>query len=271
MGMCVTNHTVEKCAASLQAKRPIEPDRFPVGPASAVATLIYEREKPQLRTVSTLLEYFSCLRLMMGAYAYCGTHKVESKLVPGAQVVFFPWETALGYADNSMHKVLEISIPEPHKLRWIRVRDEKTRATMAHLINEGYPGGEAIDTAMSKHAHHWDMEDKTVAADTSSTLASIQDAKAAGSHSQTPRGQKRAASGKGAGGKNAGGKGCGKLAGRDQHGKLICGPFNGKKGCKAPCPRGQRHCCNVMAPDGKACEGRYGHPHHGASKCPLRG
>ena len=75
LGSCVTNHPVEKAVNSLQVKRPVEPERLPIGPASAVATLIYEREKPQTRTVSTLLEYFSCLRLIMGTYAYCGTHR----------------------------------------------------------------------------------------------------------------------------------------------------------------------------------------------------
>ena len=141
---------------------------------------------------------------------------------------------------------------------------------MTRLINEGYPGGEAIETAMLRHAHYWDMEDKPVAADTSSTLASIQDAEAAGSHSQTPRGQKRAANGKGAGGTRTGGGGS-ERANRDQDHNLICAPFNGKKGCRLPCPQGHRHTCNVMAPDGKACEGRYGHPAHSAAKCPLKG
>ena len=92
---------------------------------------------------------------------------------------------------------------------------------MAHLINEGYPGGEALDAAAAKHAHYWDMEDKVVAADTSGTLASIQDAEAAGSYSQPPRGQKRPAEGKGAGGKNPKGKGKGKQASRDQQGRLT--------------------------------------------------
>ena len=54
----------------------------------------------------------------------------------------------------------------------------------------------------------------------------------------------------------------------------ICGAFNVKKGCGPEhlCPRKQRHCCNVVGPDGKACEGRVGHPKHSASNCPhIRG
>ena len=270
LGACVTNHPVEKAVSSLQVKRPMEPERLPIGPASAVATLIYEREKPQTRTVSTLLEYFSCLRLIMGTYAYCGTHQVESKVAPGTRVVFFPWENALGYADDSMNKVLEISIPEADKLRWIRKRDEKTRATMAHLINEGYPGGEAIEAAVAQHAHYWDMEDRTVAADTESTLAALRDAEAAGSYvkaprNQAPRGQKRQQpEGKG----NPGRKEV-KLAREDSKRRKICGPWNGKKGCWEPCRNREQHVCNVIAADGKACAGRFGKPGHNALQCPI--
>ena len=145
------------------------------------------------------------------------------------------------------------------------MRDEKTRATMAHLINEGYPGGEAIETAMVKHAHFWDMEDKTVAADTSSSLASIRDAEAMGSHDQAPRGHKRPAETKGAKGNSAGMK----FAQVDAKRVRICGAWNGKKGCRETCPRGQRHCCNIVAPDGKACEGRLGPRNHKGINCPL--
>ena len=49
----MTPHTVEKCVSSLQAKRPIEPERLPVGPAGAEAALIYERERPQTRTIGS--------------------------------------------------------------------------------------------------------------------------------------------------------------------------------------------------------------------------
>ena len=59
---------------------------------------------------------------------------------------------------------------------------------------------------MVKHAHLWDTEDKSVAADISTTLAPLRDAEAAGSRdlaprNQAPRGLKRQAEGKGAQGK----------------------------------------------------------------------
>ena len=94
----------------------------------------------------------------------------ESKLFPGTHVVFFPFGTALEHHDIALHKNLEIAIPEHTKLRWVRSRDHHTRDEMAQLINEGMPGGEAIGKAMDKHKPLWDMEDKTVAADTSTSL-----------------------------------------------------------------------------------------------------
>ena len=87
-GKCMTNHVVEKAVTALQAKHPVEPERLPVGPPGATATLLVERERPQTRVVSTLLAYFAALRVLLGTYAYCGTHKVESQEKPGAQVEF---------------------------------------------------------------------------------------------------------------------------------------------------------------------------------------
>ena len=140
---------------------------------------------------------------------------------------------------------------------------------MTHLINEGYPGGESIEAAVAQHAHYWDMEDKPVAADTESTLAALRDAEAAGSYSRTPRqqaprGQKRQQPE----GKNNNGRGV-KLAREDSNKKRICGPWNGKKGCWNPCRMQEKHVCNVLAPDGKACAGRFGKPGHNALQCPL--
>ena len=80
-----------------------------------------------------------------------------------------PIGTAIEYHDTALHKTLEIAIPEHTKLRWVRYRDQRTRDEMAQLINEGMPGGEAILKALEKHKHLWDMEDGTVAAETSTS------------------------------------------------------------------------------------------------------
>ena len=228
---------------SLEAKRPVEPERLPVGPAGSAAALIYEREKPQVKSVRTLLEYFSALRLLMGTYAYCGTDMVDSTECPGTKVQYFPWEVALGYADDSMHKCIENNVPEHEKLRWIRLRDERTRAHMSHLINQGTPGGEALRAAWKGLAHLWDMEDKVVAAKTREEAADLGSSSAA--DTRTDRGAK--------GGKRPAMDGV-RMAHADSKKRKICGGYNSKRGCEEPCPRGERHICSVIGKNGRICE-----------------
>ena len=146
-------------------------------------------------------------------------------------------------------------------MKWLRIRDEKTRGTMASLINEGHPGGEAIQMAVVKHAHLWDMEDKTTAADTLSTRESWQDTAMDEGQGNQPRGSKRAMS--------ADFKG-NRLAFVDAKKRKICGTYNGKKGCPEPCFKGMRHTCNIIGSHNKACECRVGSPHHTALNCPQR-
>ena len=107
-----TLHPVEKAVTLRQSKRPQEPERLPVGGGA----LVYETVRPATRDVNTPLGYIASLRLIMGTYAYCGSHQVTSKKDPTKEVVFFPWEVALGYADEAMEKVLEIPIFEDRKL-----------------------------------------------------------------------------------------------------------------------------------------------------------
>ena len=256
----MTNHTVEKAVSSLQAKRPIEPDRVPVGPAGAQSVLIYERERPQTRTVNTVLEYIAALRLLVGVYAFCGTDMVSSKKVPGTTVEFFGWEIALGYADNALHKVLEVAIAESQKLAWLRRRDERTRAKMAHHINQGMPGGEALQLAWQENLYFWDMEDRA-------TLIETRDEKPASLKRGRSRSKPRAASGSKGGGQDL--TSTIKYAQFDNSKKRkLCGKYNSKSGaCATPCRNGLLHVCSVIKPNGKVCEAKD----HGAWRCPYAG
>lgn len=80
--MAVTNRPVEKAAIRLQAKKPFEPESHLVGGDSGEGALVYEHAHPQQRSVHSLLGYFCSLRLIMGTYAHCGSHKVQSKVDP---------------------------------------------------------------------------------------------------------------------------------------------------------------------------------------------
>ena len=225
---------------------------------------MYETVKPLSRAVDTPLAYISALRLITGAYAYCGTHEVPSKLHKDTLVRFFPWEVALGYADEVMDQVLNIDIPEEKKLKWVRLRDESTRGEMAQLINDGWPGGEALTEAMKSQAHYWKMEDKTVAAPVISDapppniaeplgLKRTRDDRRLGARSQSggvPKQRK--------GGNPMEGI---KVISTDKRGVKYCGKYNSFRGCsrhERDCPQNARHLCSFQIERGVAC-GRTDH------------
>ena len=123
-----------------------------------------ETSRRSNRQIATTLEYYSALRLLMGAYAYCGTHVVQASgeaLLREAprHVQYFTLQRTLQYADEVMQFTIKISIPEAEKLAWMRRRDEQIRTEMAALMNDGRPGDEALQEAGSKYAHLWVMRD----------------------------------------------------------------------------------------------------------------
>ena len=260
LALTLSNHELEKCVNSLQAKTPNEPDRHPIGPPGAESALIYERERPQKRKIETILHYFSALRLLMGTYAYCGTDRVPSVAFPGTTVEFFPWEVSHGYADDCMHKCLEMNMPEHARMRWLRLRDERTRAQMAHLINQGVPGGEALTQAWRELAHLWDMKDGVVAAEThseaagSSYMGGHAQQENTSSDSKAKRAKSDANPMKGV-----------RLASQDNNRKKLCGAWNSVRGCNEPCHKKQRHACSVIGRDSQICLSRE----HNAQNCPI--
>ena len=257
--LSMTNHTVEKCVSSLQAKRPVEPERVPIGPTGT--KLIYETERPQTRAVHTLMEYIAALRLLMNVYAYCGTDLVPSQVVPGTTIEFFSYEAAIGYADNALHKVLEVAISESSKLRWLRLRDERTRAKMGHYINQGTPGGEALHLAWTEHQHLWDMEDRVAVIETREEVEAA----------PPPRPRSRSAArpakkgkGRGSGSREENPLQGVRQSGTDNKKRKICGGYNSRRGCRHPCSQNQLHVCNILKPNNKVCEDK----HHNAFSCP---
>ena len=150
----------------------------------------------------------------------------------------------MAYVDDAMERTLEIGIPESSKLDWVRARDQATRSEMAQMINEGWPGGEAIEQALKNQAHYWKMEDKVAAAprEHESSPASLPKRQ----RLDDGRPQKKA---------NI-------LAGvsvcqTDRRKRKICGKWNGPNGCSShekDCPSRGRHVCNVKLPSGMPCE-----------------
>ena len=152
-----------------------------------------------------------------------------------------------------------MAIAESYKLGWLRRRDERTRAKMAHHINQGMPGGEALQLAWNENLYLWDMEDRTM-------LQETRDEAAAAPKRGRSRSKPRTASGpKGGPAKNP--QNVRHSAFDNTKKRKICGTYNGKRGCNSPCPNGLLHVCNVIKPDGKVCEAR----NHTAWRCPHRG
>ena len=96
---------VEKVKTAEEHKTTTDPIQLTIGGAGEDGGhLIYEAPgRKSARKISSTLEYVSALRVVMGTYAFCGTHKVDSHADPAVKVTYFPWETALGVLRRSHH------------------------------------------------------------------------------------------------------------------------------------------------------------------------
>ena len=135
--------------------------------------LLVQTHYPRRRVVEGSLEYISALRVVMGCYSYVGSFTVSRE---GKNLVFFPWQDALAYADSCMSQALIMGRKlksEGALVAWLRRRDELIRADMAARINdlsEELTGAEALAKAMEEHKHLWNMKDGEVPANTSGEL-----------------------------------------------------------------------------------------------------
>ena len=132
---------------------------------------------------------------------------------------------------------------------------------MVGLTNDGWPGGEALQSAVERLAHFWRMEDKTVAVPLRNDLQD-QDEPIRGPPSKAPRrnapGPCRQALDPYVFHKN--GKPLSKLS-QDSNGNKFCGKFNSAKGCtrdERDCPQKGIHGCNIRLRSGQGC-GRRDH------------
>ena len=213
--------------------------------------MIYETQRKSSRQISSCLDYVTALRVIMNTYAYCGTHRVAAADDAGKQIVFFPFEAALGYVDEVTVALQQINLKsEPERLAWLRKRDEAVRSEMVALINDGFSGGEAIGKAWSKLAHMWIMRDHT-------SIAASTDAELYCQPFPPAKRQRQEEGGKSQG-KGKGNKQTGKLrtSTKDRQDRKICGAFNSAKGCvrdERSCPQGGRHVCSVLGSNNIVC------------------
>ena len=252
---------VEKAKSQDDDKYKHEPTDVPVGGVMPDGTrLVLEHTRRSHRIVGSCLEYVAALRLIMGTYAFCGSHMVQSTgeaLLRDAarQVRFFTWAAMLRYCDEVMLYAVGAPVnSETERLSWIRRRDEMIRTEMAALMNEGIPGDEALATSCSKFHHMWIMRDQmTVAPPVVQQLAIMDYNPGAKRDREEPKGGKGKGKGKDKDKRPRTDNGP-RLASTHNSQKL-CGAFNSKRGCpnEKSCPQRARHVCSVILPNGSVC------------------
>ena len=173
---------------------------------------------------------------------------------------------ALNYCDELTELVIKLDAPEQNKVPWLRSRDETTRADMAQLVNEGWPGGEALVKAKQQKAHYWRMADGTVASVCETAVPTrspsrgrerSRDNRGRGKQGPKPRNQQQ-------NGQKPPQQNVQKTISMDSNGIKYCGAFNTARGCpnnERKCAQRGRHACSVMLDKGKAC----GRKDHGAT------
>ena len=251
---------VEKAKSQDDDKYKTEPTDVPVGGMLPDGTrLLLEHTRRSHRVVGSALEYVAALRLIMGTYAFCGSHMVQSTgeaLLRDApkQVRFFSWAAMLKYCDEVMMYAIGAPVnSELERVNWVRRRDEMIRTEMSALLNEGIPGDEALATACSKFHHMWIMRDQSAVAPPVPQQLAIMDHTAG---TKRDREEQK-------------GKGKGKDKGKDKrprtdsgprlasthNGQKLCGAYNAKRGCpnEKACPQRARHVCSVILPNGSVC------------------
>ena len=127
--------------------------------------------------VKDLVDYYFRLRILANAYSLAGSHKVDSVLTPGTQVVFSPLEVNLNYADQALRKDFAVPSPPAAQLLWLESKDLHTRSKMVEMLRLAMPQGEALTKALAESELLWNSP---------SQLSHLPSADAAAANSSAP-------------------------------------------------------------------------------------
>jgi hypothetical protein len=216
---------VRKMRSVLQDKIPPARDSVPL-PQGARIEFEFQAEL----SVTSLIQYYFCLRTLAYAWAMAGNYDVESVQKPGSQVRMMNLTSALDYADKCLRLTLEYG---GQCRQWLESRDILTRGRMVTLMRRGWPAVEALTAAWAESHLDWRARDThQVPRERSSAKKHPRDSS---SESRTKR-QKKAQS----------------TVSTLPGGKTFCKPWNDERGCKVKnCPK--IHGCDIRLPSGKAC------------------
>ena len=188
--------------------------------------------------IKDLVDYYFRLRILANAYILAGSHKVDSVLAPGTQVVFSPLEVNLNYADQALRKAFAVPSPPAAQLQWLESRDLHTRSKTVEMLRLAMPQEEALTKALAESELLWNSP---------SQLSHLPSADAAAANLATPS----------------------KVARKEKtvneyKGRPICKKRNDNRGCSEPCPDKKLHVCDVRLLSGQAC----GSKDHVRAACP---
>ena len=121
---------------------------------TGIAILVdHNNDKPE--KIVTEWDYYNKMKTWAYAMAWAGTDMVSG---PWGEVRRCPLDVFINYAEEAYRRA--IRTPEP--LKWLRERDEKTRAKMIeHMLDTDgpLPAGKALDKAFKEDLHNlWDIE-----------------------------------------------------------------------------------------------------------------
>ena len=225
------------------------------------------------KKVVDIFDYYCRLKIWAYAMAWAGSDMVQGQWGECRQC---PLDVFMEYAEDAYKKAQKT--PDP--LKWIRERDEQTRAKMISYMQDpdsGLPAGKALQAARKELHNLWDISKETAKIASSASAAEgiskadfIRMAKSLGLQARAPLGKtasalakKARANGKGKKAKRKGdGKGRGAGKGNNnkrwvdetKSGKKFCPDFQYGT-CTNPnnnCPKGL-HLCNRKTSKGIHC------------------
>ena len=183
--------------------------------------------------IKSVIDYYFALRTLTVAWAWGGNWMTKDR--SGKDVLMMDLSTAMSYADRAL---ADCATYGRNSMTWLSRNDLLTRGTMASLMRQQWPAGEALQEALRQHHVDWKSPVMQGALPESPPKRSAPDAMP-----PTPQDSKRARLLKADG-----------LAtiSMVKGGRRLCKTWNDSRGCQNKrCEN--LHQCDVKMPSGKAC------------------
>ena len=106
--------------------------------------------KEQVTEIKSVIDYYFALRTLAVAWSWAGNWPTRDK--HNKEVLMMDLSTAMGYADRAL---ADCATYGRNSLSWLSRNDMLTRGTMASLMRQQWPAGEALKEALRQHHVDW--------------------------------------------------------------------------------------------------------------------